>query len=480
MYGLSREMLLYKILRTGIDGKMYFAIKSLYKATESSILVNNNVTEWFSTIQGVRQGDSLSPTMFNIFINDLACEIKRLNVGVKVGPEIISILLYADDVVILSENTDDMQTLIDHVNSWCKKWKMKVNLKKSKVVHFRKQGEALSDIDIKLGNDTLSYVSQYKYLGVYFDEYLDFTYHSRLISESGSRALGALIAKFKSSNCIGYESYKKLYETCVQPILNYGAEVWGYSSETKTTLVQNRAMRVFLGVNQRAPNIGMLGDLGWIPHCNTKHVCLLRYWNKLIDLDENRLTKRVFNTEYQVNGKWSKSVKKVLSALNMNDVYDEQTTCDLSLCKDRLFSNFEKNWFKEASKKPKLRTYCTYKNKLEPEKYVITNLAPHERSILAQFRLGTLPLEIELGRFASLKCEERICKLCNDGSVEDEIHLLFNCKTYAKERKDFFEKVKVDTNNDVIYNLKYLFIEKCRQFAKYLSSVMEIRRSKLN
>ena len=324
---------------------------------------------------------------------------------------------------------------------------MKVNLKKSKVIHFRKQGKELSSAEIKLGSDALNYVSQYKYLGVYFDEFLDFTYHSRLIAESGSRALGAVIAKFKSSKCMGYESYSKLYETCVQSILNYGAEIWGYSSETKTTIVQNRAMRVFLGVNKRAPNIGMLGDLGWIPHCNAKHICLLRYWNKLINLADDRLTKRVFNTDYLGKGKWCKSVKKILTDLNLLHVYDTQTTCDLSYCKNELFCNFEKKWFKEASKKPKLRTYCTYKNKLEPEKYVTTNLVPHERSILAQFRLGTLPLELELGRFANLKIEDRICKLCNDGSIEDEIHFLFTCKTYARERKDFFDKVHVDMNS---------------------------------
>ncbi len=50
---------------------------------------------------GARQGDDLSPTFFSIFINDLATGIKDMNIGVPIGDEQISILLYADDIVLL-------------------------------------------------------------------------------------------------------------------------------------------------------------------------------------------------------------------------------------------------------------------------------------------------------------------------------------------------------------------------------------------
>ena len=71
-------------------------------------------------------------------------------------------------------------------------------MSKSKVIHFRKHGTVLSKIPLKIGNDVLNYVSEYKYLGVYFDEHLDFTRHSKIIAESATRALGALIAKYKN------------------------------------------------------------------------------------------------------------------------------------------------------------------------------------------------------------------------------------------------------------------------------------------
>ena len=49
-----------------INGKVYRAEKSPYTDTAASIRLNENLTAWFKTTTGVRQGDSISPTLFNI------------------------------------------------------------------------------------------------------------------------------------------------------------------------------------------------------------------------------------------------------------------------------------------------------------------------------------------------------------------------------------------------------------------------------
>ena len=105
-------MLLYKILQSEIDGEIYFSIKSLYEGTKSCVSLNSMQTEWFETKLGVRQGDTISPTLFSIFINDLAKGIKALNKGVKCGNLNISILLYADDIAIIAETPVDLQQML--------------------------------------------------------------------------------------------------------------------------------------------------------------------------------------------------------------------------------------------------------------------------------------------------------------------------------------------------------------------------------
>ncbi len=63
----------------------------------------------FSYNYGVRQGDVLSTTLFSIYINDLAKEIKCMNLGIPVDEFLVWILLYTDEIVLLAENEADLQ-----------------------------------------------------------------------------------------------------------------------------------------------------------------------------------------------------------------------------------------------------------------------------------------------------------------------------------------------------------------------------------
>ena len=63
---------------------MYKAISSLYSNPKSRVLLNDYETDYFDCPIGVKQGDCLSPTLFAIFINDLANEIK--DIGREMNP----------------------------------------------------------------------------------------------------------------------------------------------------------------------------------------------------------------------------------------------------------------------------------------------------------------------------------------------------------------------------------------------------------
>ena len=118
---IDRDMLLYKILfQFGISGKLYGAIKSLYSFPEAGIKINNYKTDYFPITCGVKQGYNLSPTLFSMFLNDLATGIKELNLGVDVDGCNVSILLYADDIVLIALNENNLQCMLDYVKEWCK------------------------------------------------------------------------------------------------------------------------------------------------------------------------------------------------------------------------------------------------------------------------------------------------------------------------------------------------------------------------
>ncbi len=82
--------------------------------------VNDNITQWFDISSGVRQGYFLSPTLFGLFINDLISEIKTINLAVNINDIIISILAFADDIVIIAQNEKKLQDILHCVEKWCK------------------------------------------------------------------------------------------------------------------------------------------------------------------------------------------------------------------------------------------------------------------------------------------------------------------------------------------------------------------------
>ena len=64
---VDRVMPQEKLLLKGISGKILNSIKAMYTNTTSRILLGQHMTDWFLTINGVREGDTLAPTLFAIF-----------------------------------------------------------------------------------------------------------------------------------------------------------------------------------------------------------------------------------------------------------------------------------------------------------------------------------------------------------------------------------------------------------------------------
>ena len=479
---INRESLLYKLFNNPcpIDGKMYSIIKTLYTDTESCININEYRTDWFETLQGVRQGDNLSPTLFAVFVNDLAVRIKEMNIGVKMGEIHIPILLYADDVAILSETEADMQTMLNCINEWCEKWSMSVNLKKTQTVHYRKPTMEHTDTKLYFGNNEIKFVQFYKYLGVYFDEYLNFDKHKDEVSQSGFRALGSLIQKYKTLECMGHSSYKKYFESCVWPVINYGAEVWGYSNYNAINSVQIKAIKIFLGVHKFAANLAVTGDTGWVPCEIKQNLSLLRLWNKLIKLEDSRLPKMIFNyiREFKCT-KWIKKIGEINEVLDLQ--LSDSALFNTKECEIKLMREFQTQWKLLLPNKPKLRTYRQFKSDYSTESYVTLNLNRTQRSMLAQLRFGILPLHIETGRFVGTAEANRICKLCDNGDIENEAHFTFQCSKYRTQRADFLNIVNSRHPNFENLNdcdkFSLLFESEPRLFSKFVTTIFSVRQN---
>ena len=260
---INRDILFYRLLSYNIDGKIFKAIKSLYKDTVSTVKINDYITEYLDVLHSVKQGDNLSSTLFNLFINNLVSKIKELHCGIKIGIEQVSILLYADDIVLLSDSEKGLQSMLTYLNKWCMQWCLDINVLKSNIIHFRPKKVPISQFVFKCGTQVIKTIDRYTYLGVILDEHMSFSFCIDSRYTSGSKSLSSIIGKYNVYGNFTYDMYSQLYDACVIPTMLYGAEVFGYIHPSNFEKIQKRALRFFMGVHNSTPIQAMMGDMGW-------------------------------------------------------------------------------------------------------------------------------------------------------------------------------------------------------------------------
>ncbi|XP_049833909.1 uncharacterized protein LOC126278101 [Schistocerca gregaria] len=113
--------------------------------------------------KGVRQGCSLSPLLFNLYIEEAMMEIKeRVRSGIKIQGERISMIRFADDIAILSESEEELNYLLNGMNSLMStQYGLRVNRRKTKVMRSSRN-ENSEKLNIRIDGHK---VNEFCYLG---------------------------------------------------------------------------------------------------------------------------------------------------------------------------------------------------------------------------------------------------------------------------------------------------------------------------
>ena len=319
-----------------------------------------------------------------------------------------------------------------------------------------------------MGNRTIDYADSYKYLGVVLNEFLDYKAVASVMSDSAGRALGALISKYKGIGNLGFNTYSKCFESSVSSVLEYCSGVWGFVKFSQCEQIRARALRVFLGVHRHTANAVIFGDTGWATAVYRQHENIIRLWNRLLLMDNNMIAKRVFVWDYGLRkANWSASVKSILENVNLEHCFSNLQVVSVHSFNILSAQKETEKWREILNNKPKLRTYKTFKFDYCPENYILLSQA--HRSLLARLRSGTLPLEIETGRFVGTPLEERTCKICNENVIEDESHFVFECTKYSHFRIGFPDEA----------SLALMFNDYLNVLAKYVQNAFSFRQTLL-
>jgi hypothetical protein len=125
-----------------------------YKTNKCAVKMSKKHTIFFPQGQGLRQGCSLSPTLFNIYINELARVLEQsAALSLTLLGSQVKCRLFADDLVLLSK--EGLQQHLDFLHRFCQTWALTVNLSKTKIMIFQKRSSC-QDHEYNFHQDTFA------------------------------------------------------------------------------------------------------------------------------------------------------------------------------------------------------------------------------------------------------------------------------------------------------------------------------------
>ena len=328
----------------------------------------------------------------------------------------------------MAPSAEKLQIMLDVVANWCKRWGMQINAKKTQIMHIRNHQRPRSDFQFSCGGAPLDYTDTYKYLGYILHEHLSDQNNVEILTASASRSFGRIHSIFRSMGNMGIKSYETLYESYVNPILNYGSAVWGFKDFDAPRTLQNRIMRFFLGVHKFTPLASVRLEMDWIEPKEKRWLDMLRYFNRINTMSSNRLPRIVYEWDMSLGlNTWASEIQKVAANIGYSQPLNFGETFSIKDSYNTLLEQNRISWQSESLKKPKLRTYVKIHNFDSKQVIVRSNLTRYQRSLVTQLKMGILPLKFETDRYQGIPPENRLCKMCNLMTPEDEAHFMFVC-----------------------------------------------------
>jgi hypothetical protein len=133
---VDHDTLFNSLRDMGFPEHLIRLLSSLYKNQEATVRTQYGDTESFGIGKGVRQECILSPTLFNLYAEEIMREagLEEMEEGVRIGGRNINNLRYADDTTLAANKKADLQKLLERVIEASKKAGLQLNIKKTKVM----------------------------------------------------------------------------------------------------------------------------------------------------------------------------------------------------------------------------------------------------------------------------------------------------------------------------------------------------------
>ena len=165
---VNRYGLFLKLMDRKAPVNLLLLLEQWFNISVTCVRWGEAFSEFFTVICGVRQGGVLSPYLFAIHVNDIVKKINRSGLGCSLGLQCISVILYADDILLLAPSVESLQKLLTLVEVELCDLDMALNTAKSVCLRYGSRYMNVCNNLVSITGDEISWVSTCRYLGVWF------------------------------------------------------------------------------------------------------------------------------------------------------------------------------------------------------------------------------------------------------------------------------------------------------------------------
>ena len=233
---IDHKILFIKLYKYGIRGQTLNLIKSYLYNKKQSVRYNDKVSPLITVYDvGLPQGSILGPLLFMLYINDISNLFINYSIDTK-------LILYADDtsITINNANNSKINENLKILSNWFINNKLQLNISKRKVMYFYSNTSITNTNEIiTLNNQTIHCVNQYKFLGLYIDNKLNYKKH---IIELKIKLAKIFYLFKKNSFLIDTKTLLLLYNALIVPNYMYCLIIWGinYKSNINKLFIQQK------------------------------------------------------------------------------------------------------------------------------------------------------------------------------------------------------------------------------------------------